>query len=233
VHSGAKVAVVVTKDGKVALASWRIDGQVTAVETSLETLRMAAFSRSGGRVAASDGTTVEVWSTTDGRVVSRGTGLGEITAIAVNDAGVVLAAAGGRIVRLLDNDADTIAAGGEWTALAYASNGDSIAVDAARNELVRITPEGGRSVVAALPGPAAAIAVTEAGAYFAASPVWGLVSISAAGTSEPFACDCEPKGLEQMAGGALHLRGTSLVVDAESGLRVTTLPSLFGLGVNQ
>jgi hypothetical protein len=232
VHSGARIAVGITKEGRIALASWGSRESVTTLESPFIGLKLVSFSRSGGRVGLSDGVALEVWSTGEApALLTRHIADSEITAIAVDDTGVALAATvSGTIVRFSNDAADIIAAGGEWSALTFASEGtDLIAADASFHELVRVTAEGGRRVLAALPGVAQAIATLGSEAYVAASPSWGLIVVSAPGVVTPIACDCQPKGLARMAG-AVHILGTSLVLDAGEGEpRITTLPSLFAV----
>ncbi len=61
----------------------------------------------------------------------------------------------GEVVRYASettDDAQSIASGGDWSALAFSSDGSEIiAADAASKELVRVTAEGGRVVIGGLP----------------------------------------------------------------------------------
>jgi len=236
VHSGARVAMVTTKDGSLGLLSWGSGAQLTVIAPKLGAVHDISFSRSGGRVALTDGATVEVWSTngTPG-LVGRGDPGEGITKIAVNDNGVLVASTvTGRLVRFTEeaSDAQSISTGGDWSALSFSSDGtDVIAADAARKELVRITADGGRVVIGTLPETVNAIAVAADGQQFAAALSSGLLLISAAGTVTPIACDCQPKGLDLLQGGlVVHVRGTAKVLDAEGGEpRLTILPNLLAV----
>ena len=92
VHSAARVAVVKTKDGALALLSWSGGTRLTRMETALGAVKLATFSRSGGRVAVTDGAKVELWSTNGSPALVSWHDRAGITEIAVNDEGVVVAA---------------------------------------------------------------------------------------------------------------------------------------------
>lgn len=236
VHSGARVAVALSKERQLVLASWGSVSRVTMLETSLSALTLAAFNPSGGRVAVSDGTLLEIWSTGDApALLNHFRPNAEITAVALNDAGVAIVATGdGLLVRFTSDDPQQIASGGSWSALTFAANGaDVVSAEATRNELVRITPDGGRSVIAALPGAVGALASAQDGDSFAAALESGLLLISATGTVTSVACDCQPKGLDRLAGGlVVSVRGTTLVLDGDNGEpRLTALPNLFAVSV--
>jgi hypothetical protein len=236
VYSGARVAVATVKEGGLVLISWGGSAQVAAMETSLNPVTQAAFSRSGKRVALSDGTTVEVWKIdATPTLLSRNhpdQGAG-ILALAVNDEGAVAAASvTGRIVRFGAGDSQSISTSGDWSALAFSHDGNDIfAADAARNELVRMTSDGGRVVIATLPEAASALAISDDENNFAVALSSSLLVISASGAVTPVACGCRPKGLDPLQGGlAVQVRGTALVLDADGdGPRLTTLLNLFAV----
>lgn len=232
VHSGSRAAVVLTKEGRMGLAWWSGAGRIVELETSLAALGGAAFSRSGKWLAIRDEAAVEVWSVAQSPALL-GRWSVSVDAMDVSDAGTVLAVQGGSIVRLEGDQVQVVAGGGGWSALAYEASGDAIAADTDRNELLRITPEGGRSVIAALPGRASVIAVASDGTLFAAAPAWGVMAIAGSTVTDAASCDCRPEGLDRLAGGAVHVRGTAWVVDSQEGLRLTALPSLFALGAHQ
>ncbi len=229
VHSGARLALGVTKEGQVVLASWAAGNRLSALETELDAPGQVAFSHSGGHVAFSGGAVLEVWSTgTSPARLRRFEAEGALTGLAVNDAGEVAALlSSGRIVRFREEE-ESFAAGADWSALAYTSDGSAvIAADGLRGELVRLSADGGRSVLASVTGR---VSVIEGEYALTAS---GLAWFSSGGATVPVACDCRPQGLDRL-NGAVHIRGTSLVVDAEGNeLRLTALPNLFPNGVNQ
>jgi len=236
VHSGARVAVGITKEGKLALVSWVEQAQAAVIETELNSLALAAFSRSGNRVALSDGATVEVWSTSGTpALVSRHRPDAGVTAVAVNNDGAAAVATAAGITRFTGDYVQSIAGSGEWTALAFSADGnDVIAADSAHDELVRITGEGGRVSIASLPETAGAIAVSRDGESFAVSLASSLLVVSATGAVAPVVCDCQPKGLDILQGGlAVHVRGTALLLDADAGEpRLTRLPNQLAGGAN-
>jgi len=236
VHSGARVAVVSTKTGSLALLAWSGAPRLTVLETALGPVKQAAFSRSGRRVVITDGAKVEVWSTGAAPALVSRHDRADVTKIAVNDEGVVVATtANGNLLRYAadtTDDAQSIGNGGDWTALAFSSDGSTIiAVDAASGELVRITSEGGRVLIAVLPETVGSVAVSADGEQFAATLSSSLLLISAAGSVTPVACNCEPKGLDSLLGGlVVQVRGTAKILDAEGGEpRITFLPNLLAV----
>lgn len=228
-HSGARLALAVTKEGQVVLASRGSGIRLSNLATDLRAPGQVAFSGSGGRVAFSSGAVLEVWSTgTSPERLRRFEAEAELTGLAVNDSGEVAALlASGRIVRFRE-EAEPFAAGSDWSALDYTSDGSAvIAADSLRGELVRLSGDGGRSVLASVTGRVSVIQ----GEY--ALTASGLAWLSSGGSAVPVACDCHPQGLDRLAG-ATYIRGTSLVVDAEGNEpRLTALPNLFPNGVNQ
>ncbi|MEO5924836.1 MAG: hypothetical protein ABIR70_13535 [Bryobacteraceae bacterium] len=232
VQSSAREAVVVTKEGEIALASWTNDARVTVLETTLTSLKLVAFSKSGTRFALSEGPTVEVWKATGTpSLVSRYQADAGVTALAVDNEGVVLAATEDKFVmRFSDHGSESLANGADWSAVAFDGT-DAIAVDTTHNELVRIPADGGRNVIAALPEFVGALAVAANGESFAVTLPTGLALVSAAGGITHVACDCQPKGLDALEGIlTVQIRGTSLLFDASTGVpQLTRVPSLIAV----
>lgn len=230
VQSGARLALGVTKEGRVVLASWSGATRLSVLETEMDAPLQAAFSNGGGWVAFSNGALLEVWSTGASPArLRRFEAETDLAALAVNDAGEVAALlASGRIVRFREQE-ESFAAGSDWSALAYTDDGGAvIAADSLRGELVRLSGDGGRNVLASVAGRVTAIE----GEY--ALTASGLTWVHDGGAEVQIACDCRPFGLDRLASGAVHIRGTAFVVDAGTDeLRLTTLPSLFANGVNQ
>jgi hypothetical protein len=225
VHSGARVAVAITKSGALALLSWGADARTSELDSVLRTPTDVSFSRSGAFAAVSDGATVEIWSTgATPALLKRYHADAMIAAIAVNNDGdTAVAKLDGSIVRLSGDEAHAMASGGEWSALAF-RGADLIAADASHNELLRLTTDGGRAVIAVLPASVHSIA-NMGGETFAVAHAAGLAVASSATGTVAIACDCQPRGLEELAGGAVWVRGTSLVLDPNA--RLTLLPNLF------
>jgi hypothetical protein len=233
VHSGARLAVVVTKEGGLQLASWGNGVHVYTLDSALGSLQHAAFNSSASRVVLSDGPTVEIWSTGDGThvpaLVSRHHADSAVTALAVSNDGVVVAAIDtGLLTRISTHGAETLANGAEWSAVAFAG-ADVIAADATHKELVKVSAEGGRSVIVALPESASAVAVAADGGSFAVALSGSVLLISNSGTILPTGCECQPKGLDSLEGNLIvHIRGTAWLLDAATGEpRLTQLPNLY------
>ncbi len=230
VHSSGSDAVVVTKEGKLAYASWGSgaggagEARVQLLDTAVSSLANAALS--ADRFAITDGSIIEVWSTKTPALVSRYADAAA-SALAVNREGVVIAAVGSSLVRFSDRGAETLATDADWSAIAFAADGKSVlAADATHAEVVLLDAEGGRTVLASLPDRVIAMAGSS-DALIAALPT-GLLSISAAGVVA-VPCNCEPKGLDALDGSATaFVRGTQFLVDASaSEPQLTRLPSIY------
>jgi hypothetical protein len=235
VHSGARVAMGVTKEGGIVLLRWGSEPEVAALHTGLASLNRVAFSDRGEWAALTDGVTIEVWTTGAApELAARQQADGEITALAMNDTGAAaFADSTGAILQLRGGAAHLVTSGGLWTALAF--DGDQLlAADALHHELVRLSSEGGRVLEAALPGAVLAILAGEDGHSSAA--LADSVLLISAGAVMQVACECRAKGLERLEGGAVLVRGTGLLLDtAGEEPRLTQLPNLFAVnaGGNQ
>jgi hypothetical protein len=229
VHSSGTDAVALTKEGTVAYVSWNGNARLVALETALASLTQAAFSGSG-RIAISDGFTIEVWlAGAVPALVSRYHADAPVSALAVNNDGGVIAAAGSSLVRFSDRGAEVLASGTDWAAIAFSNDGLSVtAADATHQELVKIGADGGRTVIASLAERASAIVASQDGSFLVALPT-SLLSVSAAGAVSAIGCDCEPKGLDSLQGtSTAFVRGTQLLLDASgSEPQLTRLPSLY------
>lgn len=227
VHSAARVAIAVTKENELALLSWGPAAHAVKLESALGSLSMVSFSRNGEFAAISDGAAVEVWSTgaTPSRVKHYHAGA-TISAVAAANNGDTVVADGGTLLRVAGGDPQIVASGGTWTALTFIGE-DVIAADAAHNELLRLSTDGARAVIAALPEAVHAIASLD-GDTLAVAHDSGLFVVSASGAA-PVACDCQPRGLDELLG-AVSVRGTSFLLDAAGGPRLTLLPNWIGGG---
>lgn len=231
VHSASRSAVARIKDGAwvvVALGA----GHPAVLDTTLEEVRTAVFSRSGEWVALHDGHTAELYSLRAGTAARTGRHHPDagIAHLAVNDAGeLALATQSGLILRTAGEETRALAAGGNWTAVTFAADGHDIyAADAEPAELVRITPEGGRTRVAALPAAAQAIAVSADGSQ-AAVVMGSMAGIVHGGQVAALDCHCAPSGFQSLTGDlVVHLSGTNLVLDGADGPRLTTVTGMVG-----
>jgi hypothetical protein len=233
VHSGARLALGVTKEGQIVLASWNSVSRVFLLDSEVETPEQVAFSGSGERVAFSGGSMLEIWSTSGTpALIQRYHAAETLTGLTVNDSGAAVGLlASGRLARFFDNEEQPFGAGSEWSAVAYTSDGSAVmAADARRGELVRLTADGGRSVIAPLTGLVSAIASSIDGEYAATAS--GLQRVSGSGEVTAVLCECQAKGFDSVAGGAaVHIRGTDLVLDVDGKeLRLTVLPNLSSTG---
>src|ERR1700730_11491966 len=141
VHSRARVAIANAKEGSVVLIQWSGTPQVVALTTSLGSVTQAAFSLAGDSAAITDGATVEIWSGLGASPTKTATFTpdGGVTAVAMNQDGLVAAALGTGAIVLLGDQTQQVAAGGEWTSLAFLPNGtDLLATDSSSQSLVLI-----------------------------------------------------------------------------------------------
>ncbi|MEO8098130.1 MAG: hypothetical protein ABI811_10545 [Acidobacteriota bacterium] len=243
VNSSRKVAIAITKDAHIAVASWGGAPQVTLLDTSLITARQVAFSASGAQAVLSDGDAAEVWTNLDTTPVKAGRIHPDagIAAIAINHEGVVaVATPSGLILQFVKSDAGNdngytaqpVATGGNWTALAFVSDSDEIiAAEGDRGELVRLTSAGGRSAVAAVGSGVTAIAVAAEGNQIAVASSHAVAVVRENGDVISVACKCEPRGFEALQGN-LVLRiveagGTIRILDADAAEpRVITMSNI-------
>jgi hypothetical protein len=220
IHSGSRVAVVITKDGALAVANWRETPGLTGLESGLARVTHVAFAPGGGRAALSDGVGVELWSNLRGEP-RRDESLapaGGVAALALRaDGALALATGDGSVLLHEDGASRTIAVGGAWSALAFAGD-DLLAADA--GELVRISGNGGRSVVAAFSGPAGGLAVSRDGSLAALALSEDLLLVNLSGDSVPVACGCSARALAALEGNlVLYLAGAEgavRVLDADA-----------------
>ena len=241
VHSSGADAIVVTKEGKIAYASWAPEARLQVLDTALGSLTSVAFA--AGRFAISNGSLIEVWST-EPALVSRYRSDAAIGTLAISREGTVVAGTASGLMRFSDRGSETVAPGADWSAVAFAGS-NIVAADATYHEFVLIDSvgatntagqyvdsEGGRSTIAALPGRVRAIVASGNGESFLAALADGLLAISSAGAT-PVACGCEPQGLDPLQGSlTAFVRGTQFLLDA-SGVepQLTRLPSLYAVNV--
>ena len=223
VHSGAQLAIAITKEGEIALASWGTSAGLEAEPTELTKLTASAFSRSGSRLAITDGETVEVWSHHPLALVSRQRFDLGVAALAVNDVGLLAVATSNGLVVLGEQDR-IIASGEAWTALAFSTGGDVLA---AGSELLRISPDGGRTILASLAERASGIAEAADGSAVVVGLASGFLVVSGNGSAQ-IGCDCHPAQFQPLAGNlAVYVGGTNFVFDNDgAGPRLTSLPNL-------
>ncbi|MEP6963244.1 MAG: WD40 repeat domain-containing protein [Acidobacteriota bacterium] len=237
VSSAGKLAIGITKDGQVAVATWTSTPRLTTLATSLGTLREVAFNGSGTQAVLSDGAAAEVWSSLKNAPVSSGRLHPDagIAAVAINNAGIVaVATPSGLVLRFAlaggEYEAQAIATGGSWTALAFAPGSEDI-LAADGNELVRLTSAGGRSVLAGLGSAPKALVVSLDGTQVAAALGRDLLLVREGGTLKSLSCDCEARSLEALQGNlvarVVSLDGSIRLLDADAGQpRVSTLSNL-------
>lgn len=230
VSSSGRVAIGLAKDERLVAVSWdEAGGRLTPLESGLGKLEQVVFSRSGSHAAIRDAVTVEVWSNLRSQpALVRSFAAAGI--IAINDAGEVAVASADGISIHGKGEAHVIAAGSAWSAVAFAPNGDVLAADSARLELVRISANGALTSVALLPEAATSIAEASEGGAVAVLAGKYVVVIPQTGDASTLDCSCEAKALDALTGNLVAaLRGTSLVLDADAAApRLTTLFHITG-----
>ena len=245
VQSRAQLAIANVKDGGVALVQWTGTPQVTALNSALSHVTLAAFSRSGDGAAISDGTTVEVWSGLTntpalGATFNPG---GGVTALAITDSGTVAAANGSGSVVLLGDNARVLTTGGAWTALAFLPNGnDLLAADGAGQTLTLIQDvqnTAAASVVLTVSEKPGALAVSGDGSQAALGLADNVTIVNlASGAANPIACGCQAASIDLLVGNLVARiidaqTGSELLLDADSAQpRIASLPDL-NLGAAQ
>ena len=245
VHSRARVAIANAKDGGVTLVRWTGTPQVTALGSSLSRVTLATFSRSGDSAAISDGTTLEVWSGLTGNPVQGATFNpdGGVTAMAINDSGLVAAGNGSGSVMLLGDNARVLAGGGSWTGLAFLPNGnDLLAMDSAAQSLTLIQDvqnTAASSVVLSVTQKPGALAVSSDGSEAALGLADSVTVVNlAGGAATSIACSCQTARFDLLEGNLVARiidgqTGSQFLLDADSAQpRIGSLPEL-NLGVAQ
>ena len=245
VHSRARVAIANAKDGGVTLVRWTGTPQVTALGSSLSRVTLATFSRSGDSAAISDGTTLEVWSGLTGNPVQGATFNpdGGVTAMAINDSGLVAAGNGSGSVMLLGDNARVLAGGGSWTGLAFLPNGnDLLAMDSAAQSLTLIQDvqnTAASSVVLSVSQKPGALAVSSDGSEAALGLADSVTVVNlAGGAATSIACSCQTARFDLLEGNLVARiidgqTGSQFLLDADSAQpRIGSLPEL-NLGVAQ
>ena len=245
VHSRARVAIANAKDGGVTLVRWTGTPQVTALGSSLSRVTLATFSRSGDSAAISDGTTLEVWSGLTGNPVQGATFNpdGGVTAMAINDSGLVAAGNGSGSVMLLGDNARVLAGGGSWTGLAFLPNGnDLLAMDSAAQSLTLIQDvqnTAASSVVLSVTQKPGALAVSSDGSEAALGLADSVTIVNlAGGAATSIACSCQTARFDLLEGNLVARiidgqTGSQFLLDADSAQpRIGSLPEL-NLGVAQ
>jgi hypothetical protein len=241
VHSRARIAIANTKEGSVVLIQWSGTPQVVALTTSLSRVTQAGFSLAGDSAAITDGAIVEVWSGLGANPTKTGafTPDGGVTAVAMNQSGLVAAATGTGSIVLLGDVSQQVAAGGAWTNLTFLPDGtDLLATDASAQSLVLIRnapTDAASSVVLSLDKEADALAVASDGnlAALASPDAVTLVSL-VSGQTTSISCNCRTASFDRLEGNlVLHMTdsqsGSELLLDADAAqARVMTLFSVNG-----
>ena len=245
VHSRAHLAIANAKDGGVTLVRWTGAPQVTALSSALSRVTLVGFSRSGDSAAISDGTTLEVWSGLTSNPAQGATFSpdGGVTALAINDSGVVAAASGSGAVMLLGDNARVLAGGGSWTGLAFLPNGnDLLAMDSDAQSLTLIQDvqnTAASSVVLTVSQRPGALTVSADGSQAALGLADNVTVVNlAGGTSTSVPCGCQAARFDLLEGNLVARiidaqTGSELLLDADSAQpRIGSLPEL-NLGVAQ
>jgi hypothetical protein len=245
VHSRARIAIANAKDGGVTLVRWTGTPQATALGSALSRVTLVGFSRSGDSAAISDGTTLEVWS---GLTSNPAQGAafnpdGGVTAVAINDSGLVAAGSGSGAVMLLGDNARALAGGGSWTGLAFLPNGnDLLAMDSAAQSLTLIQDVQNTavsSVVLSVSQKPGALAVSSDGSEAALGLADSVTVVNLAGGAvTSIACSCQTARFDLLEGNLVARiidgqTGSQFLLDADSAQpRIGSLPEL-NLGVAQ
>ena len=227
VQSRAQIAIGNLKDGGLAVIRWAGAPQVVNLNSSLSRATQVAFSRAGNRVAISDGTTVELWSALDGTPAQQGSFNpdGGVTAMALNNDGLLALGTGSGSVMLVGDDSRILASGGNWIALAFLPNGTNLlAVDAAGLTLTLIQDvqnTAAASLLASLNENPGALAVAADGSQAAVGLADNVTVVNlstAAATVIP--CNCQAVRFDQLQGNLVARfidaqTGTQYLLDAD------------------
>jgi predicted regulator of Ras-like GTPase activity (Roadblock/LC7/MglB family) len=245
VHSRARLAIANAKDGDVTLVRWNSAPQSTALGSALGRVTLAGFSRSGDWAAISDGSTVELWSSLRSAPALAGTFSPDsgVTAVAVNDNGVVTAGNGSGSVMLLGDNARVLATGGNWRSLAFLPNGnDLLAADATAQVLTLIQDiqnTAAASVVLSVNQKPGALVVSADGLQAAMGLSDNVTIVNlAGGAATSIACGCQAARFDLLEGNLVARlidaqTGAELLLDADSAQpRIAALPEM-NLGVAQ
>ena len=239
VHTRARLAIANAKDGGVTLVRWSGAPQSTALSSALSRVTLAAFSRSGDWAGISDGTTLEVWSglTSSPALASTFSLDGGVTAVAVNDNGIVAAAGGSGSVMLMGDNPRTLASGGSWTALAFLPNGnDLLATDGVAQTLTLIQDlqnTAAASVVLSVSEKPGALVVSADGSEAALGLADNVTIVNlSSGAANSIACSCQAARFDLLQGNLVARivdaqTGSQLLLDGDSAQpRVASLPEL-------
>jgi len=228
VHSRSRVAFANTKEGSLVLIQWSATPRVTSLTTSIVRVTQVAFSLAGDRAAISDGSKVEVWSGLGGDPVKEAAFTPEsgVTALAINQNGLTAAATGAGAVVLLSEKSQQIAAGGNWTSLAFLPNGaDLLAADASAQNLTlirNVQTDAAASVVLSLHQKPDAVAVAADGTLAALATPGALTILRLSdGHATSISCSCRTARFDRLEGNlVLHMTdsqsGSELLVDADA-----------------
>ena len=242
VHSRSRIALANTKEGSVVLIQWYATPQAVTLATSLGHLKQVAFSLGGDRAAITDGASVEVWSglTTDPVVNAAFTPEGGVTALAINQSGLVASGTGAGTVVLFSDQTQQIAAGGKWTSLAFLPNGaDLLATDSGAQNLIlirNVQTDAAASVVLSLNQPAEALSVSADGTTAALSSPGTLTFVNLkSGQMQAISCGCRTARFDRLEGNlVLYMTdsqsGSQWLLDADGAQpRVMSLFSVNGV----
>jgi len=218
---------------------------VTPIRSALSHVTLAAFSRSGDWAAISDGTTLELWSGLTGTPALSATfnPEGGLTAAALNDNGIAVAANGTGALVMPGDDSRVLANGGNWVALAFLPNGnDLLATDAMAQSLTLIQDvqnTAAASVVLTVKEKPGALALSADGSEAALALADNVTIVNlASGAANSIACGCQVARFDLLLGnlvarGIDAQTGSQLLLDADSAQpRIASLPDL-NLGVAQ
>ncbi len=234
VHSRARIGIVNTKEGRIALVEWTGTPRLTPLESTLARIAQASISRSARWIAITDGTVVELWSRSSADLQKTVTFTPEqgAKALAVNDDGTVAVA--GSLVSIHKNGARTLTGPGEWTAVAFTPSGtDLLVADSSALSLTRIRDAETApavSVVGNLAGKTNSILVSADDTLAALATAESISVLNlATGATNSVACRCANIRTGSLEGNlVLHFTdsetGAQLVADADSAeFRITTL----------
>jgi DNA-binding beta-propeller fold protein YncE len=238
VHSRARVAIANTKEGSAAIVQWTDEARMVPLTTGLGRITLAAFNRKGDTAAISDGSAIEVWSSlgSDPSRTAAYTPDSGVTALAINEDGIIAAASGdGSVLRFAD-ETRPIASGGDWVSLAFLPNGkDLLAADAASQSVVLIRDGEAQSSLANVGQKPGALRISSDGAWAALALDQDVMIIGiASGETRIINCACHVSRFDSLEGNLVaHLVDTAarsggvLLLDAD-GLepRIATVPEL-------
>ena len=237
VHSRDRLALTTLKSGAIALVDWNATPRITNLDTNLK-LQAVAFSRSGNRVAFTDGMSVEVWSDLRGNPerTAQFSVDAKVRGLALNDDGLLAVSGVGGIVLFDGQQRRTILTGIDTSVLAFFANGqDLLAASGASVHLIRdIRKSSGSASVIVLDQDVSALSVSNDGAWAAASTKTdvALVNLSDNSVSQ-LRCACKAASFDALEGNfvvsAIDSHGALVVLDLGSAPKLTPIPEFGGV----